>query len=126
MNDSLPLMTPPERFKIRPGYGSKLLLVEFCGDHRSDAFPHVAAILQAALQAEALPATSDEVDRALATDCHTGSWRYAKGRYLIDDDTWGLWIHCEENNREVVGDIEQALLACGLFIKDEVDFDGYA
>lgn len=120
-------MPEPHRFKIRPGYGSKLLLVEFCGDHRADDFPDVSTILLAALGAQPGPAVSRrEVEIALATDCYTGTWVYDKGSYLIDDDTWGLWIHCEENNQQVVADIERALLGSGLFVRENVDFDDYA
>lgn len=119
-------MTPPQRIRIRPGYGSQLLLVEFCGDHRADEFPDVCNILRLALQAEDVSSDAREVERALATDCYSSSWRYRRGSYLVDDDTWGLWIHCEENNRQVIGDIEQALLQSGLFVKEEVDFNDYA
>jgi hypothetical protein len=119
-------MTQPECIRIRPGYGSQLLLVEFCGDHRGDAFPDVRAILQRALHAEAAPLDAREVSRALSTDCYAASWIHSGGCYLIDDDIGGLWIHCEENNRQVVGDIEQALLQSGLFTKEEVDFGDYA
>jgi hypothetical protein len=34
-----------QKFLIRPGFKSKELLIEFCGDHHSNDFPDVYKIL---------------------------------------------------------------------------------
>jgi hypothetical protein len=120
-------MNKIERIRVRPGYGSKKLLVEFCGDHRCAGFPNVGEILRQALHASPVKLFNfDEAKVAIATDRYVGLWTYSNGSYEIDDDTWGLWIQCRENNHQVIGDIEHALIRSGLFEKDEVNFEDYS
>jgi len=115
-----------ERIRVRPGYRSKNLLIEFCGDHRAVGFPNVGEILKRALNASPVKLfNADRIKAAIATDCYIGYWTYVNGNYQIDDDTWCLWVECRENNQQVIGDVENALIQSGLFVKDEVNFEDY-
>ena len=116
-----------EKFRIRPGYQSELLLVEFWGEHRSPKFPDIARILARGLKAK--PAKHpflDVASIALATDEFISIWEYDKGSYELCDDIWAYFIHAPKNNSQVMADIERILLKSGEFIKEEVDFDEFA
>lgn len=114
-----------ESFSIRPGYGSGSLLVEFLGDHCSDAYPDVGALLASGLDAVLTPRSQLDVLRDMATGAWFSSWRYPGGEYELDDDGWCLFIHAPRHNQTVIADIERALLASGSFIKKPVDFAQY-
>ncbi|CAJ0700044.1 hypothetical protein LMG19089_02495 [Ralstonia edaphis] len=115
------------RFRVRPLYHGSDLLVEICGDHRFASFPNVAAVLERALDAvqERHPENLDDAEVALLHDRYFGYWKYAGGRYEIDDDIWGLFVSAPANNRAVIADVERALLESGKFVKEEVDFGLY-
>ncbi len=118
-----------ERFRIRPGYKSKELLIEFCGDHRSDNFPHVSKILCKGLNSR--PITHPEFDTssiALSLDRYISMWEYENGHYELDDDIWSLFILVQnkENNAQIIKDIENVLIKSGLFEKELVDSSKYA
>ncbi|WP_067223360.1 hypothetical protein [Marinomonas gallaica] len=115
-----------EKFRVRPGYKSKELLIEFWGDHRSEKFPDIQSILAQGLDAK--PAKHPILDTAtiaMATDEFIFLWKYKDGEYELDDDTWAFFIHAPDNNIQVISDIEKVLLASGQFIKEEADFSEY-
>lgn len=115
-----------ERFRVRPGYKSQDLLVEFCGYHRARGFPDVAGILEHALHARfKRHPTLDTVAIAVATDEIITLWEYEHGEFEVDDDWGGLFILAPKNNAQVVGDIERVLLQSGFFAKEEVNFATY-
>ncbi|MGI5310797.1 hypothetical protein [Rheinheimera sp. WS51] len=115
-----------ETFRIRPGYKSKELLIEFWGDHRSQDFPDIQGILAKGLNAKpAKHPTLDTATIAMATDEFITLWKYKNGEYELDDDIWAYFIHASENNEQVIADIEEVLLASGQFIKEEADFSEY-
>lgn len=116
-----------ERFRVRPGYKSKDLLVEFCGDHRSSSYPNIANLLQNALNAKPKKhPVFDTVRIALATDVFISLWEYSNGEFELNDDTWAYFALAPNNNAQVIDDIERVLLQSGQFIKEEVDFADYA
>ena len=113
-------------FRVRPGYKTKELLVEFCGDHRSSSYPEIANILQVALNAK--PKKHPIFDTAsigLALDEFISLWEYSNGEYELTDDTWAYFVLVPNNSSQVIGDIERALLRSGQFMKEEVDFADY-
>ncbi|GGC90631.1 hypothetical protein [Halopseudomonas salina] len=115
-----------EKFRVRPGYKSKELLVEFWGEHRGASFPDVQSILAQGLHAK--PARHPSLDAAaiaIATDEFVSFWRYENGEYELDDDIWAFFILAPENNVQVIADIERVLLASGEFTKEEADFSEY-
>lgn len=120
-------MVASEKFKTRPGYKSKELLIEFCGDHRSPTYPNVASLLAIALNAKLKRhPILDTVRVGLATDEFISLWEYSNGEYELDDDIWSYFILAPNNNAQIVGDIERVLLQSGLFVKEQVDFEPYA
>jgi hypothetical protein len=121
------VMADPIRFRVRPGYHSENLLVEFCADNRAADFPDVAELLRQALRSQRKKHPSfDEANIAMTLDRFIGFWSYPGGTYEIDDDIWGLFVRAEENNRQVIAEVERALLATGQFVKEDVDFADYA
>jgi len=115
-----------EKFRVRPGYKSKELLIEFWGEHRSENFPDIQDILAHGLDAKPVKhPTLDTATIAMATDEFITLWKYKNGDYELDDDTWAFFIHAPDNNIQVISDIEKVLLASGQFIKEEVDFSEY-
>ena len=115
-----------EKFRVRPGYKSEELLVEFWGDHRSEHFPDIQGILAKGLHAKPLKHPKlDAMTIAITTDQLISHWCYQQGEYELDDDIWAFFIHAPENNSQVISDIERVLLASGQFVKEEVDLNEY-
>jgi hypothetical protein len=115
-----------QRFRVRPGYQSSDLLLEVVGDHRRPGFPNVASLLSASLNARRQPHPEglDHIDPVLH-DRFITYWSFPDGSYEIDDDLWGLFVTARENNEGVIARVEGALVATGLFEKEEVDFAQY-
>lgn len=115
-----------EKFRVRPGYKSKELLVEFWGEHRSARFPDIRSILAQGLRAKPERHPSlDAATIAIATDKYISFWQYENGEYELDDDIWAFFILAPENNAQVIADIERVLLESGEFTKEEADFSEY-
>lgn len=115
-----------EKFRVRPCYKSKELLIEFWGEHRDIKFPDIEAILAQGLKAKQTEHPSLETASiAIATDQFISFWQYENGEYELNDDTWALFIHAPVNNAQVIADIKQVLISSGQFFKEEVDFDEY-
>ncbi|WP_445356280.1 hypothetical protein ACJJI5_11090 [Microbulbifer sp. EKSA008] len=115
-----------EKFRVRPGYKSKELLVEFWGEHRSKSFPDIQDILAEGLNAKPVKhPTLDTATISMATDEFITLWEYKNGEYELDDDIWAFFIYAPENNTQVIADIESVLLASGQFIKEKADFSEY-
>ncbi|MBC3830970.1 hypothetical protein H8K33_05585 [Undibacterium amnicola] len=120
-------VTTLEKFRVRPGYKSRELLVEFCGDHRSSSYPNIANLLQDALNAKLKKhPVYDTVRIGLATDEFITLWEYSNGEFQLNDDTWGYFAFAPNNNALVIEDIERVLLQSGRFVKEGVDFADYA
>lgn len=97
------------------------------GDHRSEGFPNVGAILQDALQASKVPHPEklDDPEIACAQERYISFWTYAGGTYEIDDDIWGLFVSANKNNVAVIADVERALSSTGRFVKELVSFQQF-
>jgi len=116
----------PEKFKVRPGYDSGDLLIEFCGDHRSQDYPNIYKLLTTILCAKIIEHPQlNTLDIALTADDYIYCYEYANGRFELVDDVWGCCIHSLENNYQVITDIEKALIKSTLFLKEDVDFSRY-
>jgi hypothetical protein len=114
------------KFRVRPGYRSKKLLIEFCGDHHSNEFPDVYRILSNGLNSKSIRHPElDTLSIALTSDEIISIWQYSNGRYEIDDDIWSLFIIAPSNNLQIIMDIESVLVASGMFEKEEVDYSEY-
>ncbi len=115
-----------EKYKVRPGYKSKELLVEFWGDHRGSHFPDIQGILADGLNAKPYKHLGlDTVEVAIATDEIIPLWTYENGEYQLDDDIWAFFIHARRNNAQVIADIDRVLSSSGKFVKEVADFTEY-
>ena len=108
------------RFSVRPAYHSHELLIEFWGEPHSPDYPRLQKVLAEALNAHRCDDLSES-----SFDTWTYAWKYANGSYLIDIDTWSVFILAPQNNAQVISEIVQALVASGVFIQIEVDFKQY-
>jgi hypothetical protein len=121
------IMAEQIRFRVRPGYKSQDLLVQFCDEHRAEGFPDVAGILARALHASPKKHPDlDVVAIGLATDRFFSYWQCLLGEYEIDNDIWALFISAKKNNAIIIEAVEKALLESGKFAKEDVDFSQYA
>lgn len=78
-NENMPTL---EKFRVRPGYPSKELLVEFCGDHRASSYPDISNLIQSTLNAK--PKEHPDLDTlhiGLATDESINLWEYSNSEY---------------------------------------------
>ncbi len=112
-------------FKVRPGYQSKALLIEFNGEHCAKDFPNVKKLLEKGLSSRRESRLNDFKANLYDFDGYTTTWKYKNGTYEINNDVWTLFIHAEQNNKVVIADIENVLLDSGVFLKEEVDFSEY-
>jgi len=101
------------------------MLIEFTGDHRSGSFPNVAKILQYKLKSRRKGVLRDFQKNLYNFDGFVSTWSYPNGDYVIANDTWGLFVHADENNESIMSDIEAALVSSDLFVKEHVDFNEY-
>ena len=111
-----------QKFRVRPEYKSKNLLIEFSGDHRSRGFPNVTDILKSKLNSRRAYRLRDLQKNMFNFNGYTSTWVYKNGIYEIDNDIWSLFVLASKNNETIVHDISSALLSSGYFIKEEVDF----
>lgn len=94
------------------------MLIEFCGDHRSENYPNIAMLLADALGAE-LQGHPISAETMIATDQYISSWSYKNGVYETDDDIWGYFITVPDGSLKVIADLEHALTNSGHFVKAE-------
>lgn len=105
-----------EKFRIRPERGGTNLLIEFCGDHRSENYPDITMLLVDALGAE-VQGHPISVETMIATDHYISSWSYKNGIYETDDDIWGYFITVPDGSLKVIANLEHALTNSGHFVK---------
>jgi hypothetical protein len=107
------------RYRVRPGYGSKKLLVEFMSDSSDEGF---LAALRSVFSANGIRATGEEAQLfrfRTIMDSPAGSFE-------LDHDEWSMvWVHADEN-QNVIPYLDCILTASGQFQKEEVDFAQYA
>ncbi len=117
-------MSAPIRFRTRPGYQTRELLIELMDDHRAPGFPDISVMLRDLLGASKAP-HPEGFDGRYLMDRRITFWTYPGGSYEIDDDNWGLFVSAPENNISVIADVERVLLETGHFEKQSVDFDQF-
>lgn len=108
------------KYKLRPGYKSSELLIEFCIKSANDAFfdSIYAALKSINLQKQSVTDLwmNDEVLITMNSDC---------GSFEISVDIWdGVFIMSPENQTVIIK-IDEILSNHIDFIKLEVDFDEY-
>jgi hypothetical protein len=106
------------RYRVRPGHGSKKLLVEFMSDSSDEAF---LAALRSVFSANGIKAKRKEDLLFLfrtVMDSPAGSFE-------VDHDEWSMvWIHADDN-QNVIPYLDRVLAASGQFQKEEVNLTQY-
>jgi len=127
VNRHTDIMADLIRFRVRPVFHGRDLLIEILDDHRKDGFPNVASILRDALGATQIPHPEklDDPQLAILHDRYFSYWMYSGGEYEIDDDVWGLVVFARHNNAVVVAEVDQALMSTGRFVKEPADFEEF-
>lgn len=106
-------------YRVRPGYGSDKLLVEFMNDSTEEAF---VADLFAILSANGIRAIQEN-DLIFV---HQSVMESPAGLFEIDHDEWCMiWLHADDN-QDAIHFIDRILTASGKFQKEPVDFAKYA
>lgn len=106
------------RYRVRPGYGSSKLLVEFMTDASDEAF---VGALRAIFMANGIKTRGTEEHVFLAA----ATMDSPAGVFEVDHDEWSMVsVHAEEN-QEAIHFVDRILAASGQFQKEEVDFGEY-
>ena len=107
------------RFRVRPGYGSDKLLVEFMSDS-TDA-PFVEALRSV------FSANGVESERKVQSIFHHESFMHSSaGPFVVVHDEWcQIWVHADDN-QAAISFVDGILVASGRFEKEAVDFRQYA
>lgn len=103
------------RYKVRPGYGSDKLLIEFNYDPTEKLHADLNAVLKGA----------GLIHHSIKDYFMIPRYKTPTGPFELDHDEWDfIWIHAEEN-QDAIHYIDQLLQRSGLFQKEEVDFKQY-
>ncbi len=106
------------KYKVRPGYGSSKLLIEFEPDASDRQFADdLCGVFKQ--NGFILVSTSDLMFLS------TAEFNSPKGSLSIATDEWGfVWGHAEDD-QPVIHYVDTLLQKSGLFEKEEVDFRDY-
>lgn len=106
-------------YRVRPGYGSDKLLVEFMNDSTDEAF---VAALRAVLSSNSVRS----IQKNDLIFLHQTVMDSPAGSFEIDHDEWCMiWVHANDN-QDAIHFVDGILTASGMFQKDAVDFTKYA
>jgi hypothetical protein len=106
------------KYRVRPGYGSSKLLIEFMSDSSDEAF---VAALRSVFSVNGVKAKMENDDLFqwwAVMDSSAGSFE------LVHDDWSMVWVHADDN-QNVIHYLDRILTASGQFQRDEVDFTQY-
>ena len=107
-------------YKLRPGYKSQELLIEFFKGVDENAFLADVLITIAALDVQLL-----DVENLWMNDEMLYFFKTAQGNFRLSKDIWhNAFITCEQNQALILA-IEQLLQKDEKFEKVEVDFEKY-
>ncbi len=98
-----------EEFVVRPAYVSGQPLIEFRGDHRSDSFPNVLALLERCLSEFQAQGSNP------APDDFVWVCSFSEGRFELSDDWGGLFIIPLSEAERVVSAVADVLERSGAF-----------
>lgn len=108
-------------YRVRPGYGSKNLLIEFTKDSESKEF---CSALKGILSK--INAKCKQTDDLWMNDEMTYHIKSDIGRFQISSDSWGclfIFPFCKE---KVIASLDVLLSESDLFLKEEVDYKEFA
>src|SRR5688572_21119870 len=113
-------MTKPYRYKLRPGYGSSQLLIEFIIIKEPDNFIKVLL--------EILTARGFLFNGTTDVWMNDEIWIHlqsSNGKIIVTKDVHGFVFILGENNQMDILRIGTILLKSGLFEKEETDYSKY-
>lgn len=113
-------MAKPYKYRLRPGYGSDKLLLEFLLDSSDSEFGR--DLLKAL---EAINPKIDSVEDFWMNDELLLNVSSDAGAFLISKDVWDFAFIISENNQCCIKFIDEILSGNSLFKKIEVDFENY-
>jgi hypothetical protein len=105
---------------VRPGYGSKELLIEFGGT--ADGKSIVQSLIQLLTNNRF---TINEVQDNFGSDEYCYQFTSSHGKITLSIDTWDFVFIHGDNNQEDIYVIDEILKNSNQFIKKEVDFEKY-
>ncbi len=108
------------KYKVRPGYGSTELLIEFLPDKADEVF--FGCIFRAL---EAIRVTPVDVVDLWMNDEIIWNMKSDAGEFELSKDIWDMVFIMADNNQAVIEIIDSLLEKDGCFIKEEVDFNNY-
>ncbi len=113
-------MSKPYKYRLRPGYGSDKLLLEFLLDitdteFQKDLFTTITGLNPKFDTVEDLW-MNDEVLLHVSSD---------SGKFTLSKDIWDFAFIMAENNQACINLIDEILRNSILFEKEEVDFENY-
>lgn len=106
-------------YKIRPGYGSDKLLIEFGSSSSDEQF---IADLKALFAAHECRKQSTE-DMVF---CMTITFDSPSGLFQMDHDEWGFVFLQADRNQAAIHYLDEVLQSSGRFKREQVDFRDYA
>ena len=106
------------RYKVRPGYGSKNLLIEFSTSADRNVFRHdIRSVFE---RAGATPADSELIGMEVFDHFDSPA-----GSFTLNEDDWGLfWIFAEEN-QSAISLLDKHLKDDPKFDRESADFSKY-
>lgn len=110
----------PYKYRLRPGYGSDKLLLEFLltntdTEFNKDLFTTL----------KDLNPTADKVEDLWMNDEVLLQVSSYKGAFTLSKDIWDFAFIMADNNQHCINLIDEILCKSSLFEKEEVDFENY-
>jgi len=109
------------KYRVRPGYGSKNVLIEFMVNSENTDF--VAILKEVFDQAEIVTTKkedlwmNDEVLYHMVGEC---------GEFQLSSDNWGSIFILANENQKAIGYLSNLLINSGAFIEEVVDAENYS
>ena len=113
-------MRRPYKYRLRPGYGSDKLLLEFFLDSTDTEFDKILFTTLKDINPKV-----DTVEDLWMNDEVLLNVSSDNGAFTLSKDIWGFAFIMTENNQPCIDLIGKILNNSSLFIKAEVDFADY-
>lgn len=107
-------------YRIRPGYGSEKLLIEFVKGVEKETF--LTDLKEALSQ---IDLKFEEIEDLWVNNEILFHVNSSEGKFLLSKDLWDYAFIMADDNQECVKRIDVILSKDGNFIREEVDFSEY-
>ena len=120
LNVKIRNLEKPYIYRLRPGYGSDKLLLEFLLDSTDNAF-----VQDLLTTLKAMHPVVNSVEDLWMNDEVLWSVSSSQGAFSLSKDSWGFAFIMAEENQSCLKLIDELLNNSSLFEKEEVDFKKY-